>query len=262
MKNKIKQSKSLNFLEIINEEPLNYSRNIIKKNRSKTTSSLSTNQLNYKKNKLNIIKSDHFMSTISTDIKDKNNKLNHDKEDEANNKTKNIFQKSKSHSLICFNSNNNNNKNEISNLNINNNLYLTCVPLNLLIKEEQKYKTLENEKIKINKPKRAYKINKTSIFSPKKINSIDEIIKEKEKEFDENNKQKKSFKNYLNNFYKKEHLYEQKNIDEFKKKYIYIKSNLMKETKSSHKRDKINLEKIKEYSLFKNKFNKEYKFII
>ena len=58
-------------------------------------------------------------------------------------------------------------------------------------------------------------------------------------------------------------LYKREDIIENKEeKYIAIKSNIEKLTKSSENRKKINLSKLKEYFLFKDQFQKSYKDII
>ena len=93
-----------------------------------------------------------------------------------------------------------------------------------------------------------------------KIKSLDEIIKEKEKKFDLYFKRKISFSKALN-FIKNKFLCEKENIDEFKLRYNYIKSDIDKLTENAEKREKINLSNLKEYSLFKNKFKKDYKEI-
>ena len=92
---------------------------------------------------------------------------------------------------------------------------------------------------------------------------MDEILKEKEIKFENKYKKPKSFRNYLNNIYTNGLIYKREDIIENKEeKYISIKSDLEKLTKSSENRKKINLSKLKEYNLFKDKYQKSYKDII
>ena len=144
--------------------------------------------------------------------------------------------------------------------NLNNNLYITSTPIE---QNNEKWKTIEIEKNTINKSKKDLKKNKSSLLFPKRIKTLDEILKEKEIKFESKYKKPKSFRNYLNNIYTNGLIYKREDIIENKEeKYISIKSDLEKLTKSSENRKKINLSKLKEYCFFKDKYQKSYKDII
>ena len=133
----------------------------------------------------------------------------------------------------------------------NNNLFITSP--SKISKREKNHNKKNKSKIYLKKDRNQYKCME-------KIKSLDEIIKEKEKKFDLNFKRKISFSKALN-FIKNKFLCEKENIDEFKLRYNYIKSDIDKLTENAEKREKINLSNLKEYSLFKNKFKKDYKEI-
>lgn len=145
---------------------------------------------------------------------------------------------------------------------INNNFYITSTRISKLINNNKIINPIENEKNKINKSKNNFKRNKSSFIFPKKLKSLDEIIMEKEIKFENKYMKSKSLRKYLNCIYKNELKYARKIFNDDNDKYISIKSDFEKLTKSSEKREKTNLSKLKEYSSFKNIFKKSYKDII
>ena len=296
MKNKIKESKSSKILEVIIEEPINIKMNRNKKVKKNTKSSnnfdfsfqkyqsfkesnffMSNNSHKNKIGFINLKKRFSDLNTfipkinkkiILTDIKKENFKLIKDNNNKLNVKTQGSLKRAKSHTFISNKKIINTKKNlkidlNIDNLekNLNNNLYLTSTQITQ--NHNEKSKTFENEKNKINKSKKDFKRNKSSLLFHKKIKSLDEIIKEIEIKYENNYKKPKSYRKYLSNIYKNNLLSKREDIIENKEeKYIAIKSNIEKLTKSSENRKKINLSKLKEYFLFKDQFQKSYKDII
>lgn len=286
----MKESMSSKLLEIIIEEPKDINKKLKMKKRRNTKSfnnikfGWKTEQL-FKRNKnlflvnnknINQINNDFQKRNYKRSLSDfniKNNKININIKDNKNlliigkendNKIKNIIKRPKSQSFINF-TYNNKEENDKTNLITNNfdNLYITSTPLLLSKNSKERYKNIETKKNEINKLKQNLKRNRTFLIKKKKIKLIDEIIKEKEIKFDNQYKNKKSFINYLNKFYKSHNLYTRnKKEDECNNKYNYIKSDFNKSTKSSEKRIKINYSKLKGYLLFNNEFKKDFKNII
>ena len=285
----MKESMSSKLLEIIIEEPKDINKKLKMKKRRNTKSfnnikfGWKTEQL-FKRNKnlflvnnknINQINNDFQKRNYKRSLSDfniKNNKININIKDNKNlliigkendNKIKNIIKRPKSQSFINF-TYNNKEENDKTNLITNNfdNLYITSTPLLLSKNSKERYKNIETKKNEINKLKQKLKRNRTFLKKKKKIKLIDEIIKEKEIKFDNQYKNKKSFINYLNKFYKSHNLYTRnKKEDECNNKYNYIKSDFNKSTKSSEKRIKINYSKLKGYLLFNNEFKKDFKNI-
>jgi len=297
MKNKINESKSSKILEVIIEEPINTKKNRNKKIKRNIKSSNNFDfsfqkyqsfkgksnffmNNNSNKNKFGFINLKKRFSDLNTftpkinkkiiltHIKKENLKLIKDNNNEINIKTKGKLKRAKSHTFISNKKIINARKNlkidlNLNNLenNLNNNLYITSTPITQ--NHNEKWKTFENEKNEINKSKNDLKRNKSSLLFSKKIKSLDEIIKEIEIKFESKYKKPKSYRKYLSKIYKNNLLYKREDIIENKEeKYIAIKSNIEKLTKSSENRKKINLSKLKEYFLFKDQFQKSYKEII
>ena len=262
---------------------INFSAKKRKSNKKKSSMFLINNNLKhyFKDNNLQKRFSDFsklFKETINekenrdinlSQIKTQNNKLIGNDIGEINIKTKNSLKRPKSHSYIQYKDIINKNKNIQKDLYFNflsnesnNNLYITATPFFPLTNINKKFETFENIKNKNNQTKKYLNRNKSSILFPKKLKTLDEIIKEKEIKLDNNYRPQKIKRNALNRLYKNDFLQVKKDLDNINDKYNYIKSNLNKITKSSEIREKINLVKFKEYSSFKNIFKSSYKNII
>ena len=248
--NKDKISKKKSKILFLGNNILSESRNFKKRNTDiNFFLSKFNNKLNNKRNIINIL----------DDIKDEKDKLINDNINEINNKSTQNLKRKKSHSFIkrkkTINIPENNKLNLVNNFFSNelknNNLFITSP--SKISKREKNHNKKNKSKIYLKKDRNQYKCME-------KIKSLDEIIKEKEKKFDLNFKRKISFSKALN-FLKNKFLCEKENIDEFKLRYNYIKSDIDKLTENAEKREKINLSNLKEYSLFKNKFKKDYKEI-
>jgi len=248
--NKNKISKKNSKILFLDNKILSESRNFKKRNTDiNFFLSHFNNKLNNKRNIINIL----------DNVKDAKDKLINDNINEINNKSIQNLKRKKSHSFIKRKKTINileNNKldlvnNFFSNELKNNNLFITSP--SKISKREKNHNKKNKSKIYLKKDRNQYKCME-------KIKSLDEIIKEKEKKFDLNFKRKISFSKALN-IIKNKFLCEKENIDEFKLRYNYIKSDIDKLTENAEKREKIILSNLKEYSLFKNKFKKDYKEI-
>ena len=252
MENKIKESKSL---EIIIEEPHNFKKRNFNKNIKKTKSLFNIQNNLFKEilskndyiNKENIKTKANSIYYSIANLNDKNNNENNKKYN------KKILNRPKSHSLISFKSIINNDKKIKFDLNLNNfsnefknNIYITSIPKSEITDDDNRFKANKNSKDKINKQKNLLKKKKSSLVFLKKTKSIEEIIREKELNFERNYKSPKNILYSLNIANKNR----RKVPDKFKEKYINIKSNYDKMTKNYEKRKKINLFKLKKYSLF------------
>ena len=246
MKKSIRLSNSSKLLKIIVEEQ--NMGNI--RSSLKTDLSINKNKISKKNSKILFL--DNKILSESRNFKKRNTDINFflsHFNNKLNNKRNiiNILDDIKDEKDKLIHDNNNFFSNELK----NNNLFITSP--SKISKREKNHNKKNKSKIYLKKDRNQYKCME-------KIKSLDEIIKEKEKKFDLNFKRKISFSKALN-FIKNKFLCEKENIDEFKLRYNYIKSDIDKLTENAEKREKINLSNLKEYSLFKNKFKKDYKEI-